>query len=91
MILGNGLATITRDGRGAVIGLDFCPWRLVLPVLLPSGRLRYDIMPLPPSSGGLQRLLDGEVLHVRDRSDDGVLGRSRLARAHDVVRLGLQM
>ena len=37
------------------------------------------------------RLLQDEVLHLRDRSDDGLIGRSRLQRAAAVVQAGLSI
>src|SRR5690606_6750080 len=45
------------------------------------GRVRYDIS--DPISGGTRRLLPEEVFHLKDRSDDGILGVSRLRRARD--------
>ena len=32
-----------------------------------------------------RRLLESEVIHLRDRTDDGLVGRSRLSRAADTV------
>lgn len=55
---------------------------------LSSGRLAYDITEQVGAlnrAGRTYRLLDGEVLHLRDRSDDGLIGRSRLSRAADTV------
>jgi HK97 family phage portal protein len=34
--------------------------------------------------GGTRRLVADEVLHLKDRSDDGVIGKSRLQRAREV-------
>lgn len=90
LLNGNSLAAVSRDVRGQVTRLEYASWRTVSPQMLPSGRLRYDVTPVPP--GGMpRRLLDGEVLHLRDRSDDGYLGRSRLARAAETVAVGLSM
>jgi HK97 family phage portal protein len=63
--------------------------------VLPNGRLAYDVVAYTASWGGKgtpRRLLAGEVLHVRDRSDDGYVGRSRLNRAPAVLSsaIGLQ-
>jgi HK97 family phage portal protein len=90
LLSGNSLAAISRDGRGQVTRLEYCPWRTVSPQLLNSGRLRFDVAPTPPGAMP-RRLLDGEVLHLKDRSDDGYLGRSRLSRAAQTVSLGLSM
>lgn len=49
---------------------------------LRSGRLAYDV---GDGRGGLRRDLEGEVIHLRDRTDDGLIGRSRLSRAADTL------
>jgi HK97 family phage portal protein len=82
LLTGNGLAQIRRDANGSLAGLDFIPWSWVTVALLPSGRLAYDIA---NGRGQSWRLLSGEVIHLRDRTDDGMLGRSRLSRAADVI------
>ena len=83
LLTGNGLAEIERDGGGAVTGLRFIPWGRVGVVQLPNGRLRYDVT--EPRSGRVRRFLEGEVIHLRDRTDDGLIGRSRLSRAAETV------
>jgi len=87
LMTGNGLAAIEREG-GAVTGLRFIPWAWVSVSQLASGRLAYDVTEQVGTvgrAGRTYRLLDGEVLHLRDRSDDGLIGRSRLSRAADTV------
>jgi HK97 family phage portal protein len=87
LLTGNGLAAIDRDGSN-VTGLRFIPWAWVSVSQLASGRLAYDITEQVGAvgrTGRTYRLLDGEVLHLRDRSDDGLIGRSRLSRAADTV------
>jgi HK97 family phage portal protein len=87
LLTGNGLAAIERDGAN-VTGLRFIPWAWVSVSQLASGRLAYDITEQVGAvgrAGRTYRLLDGEVLHLRDRSDDGLIGRSRLSRAADTV------
>src|SRR3546814_15956156 len=49
---------------------------------LSSGRLAYDVS---DGRGNTRRYLEGEVLHLRDRTDDGKIGRSRLSRAAETV------
>jgi HK97 family phage portal protein len=71
------------------------PWQNTQVQLLPSGRLVYDIVQYTTPWGGTgtpRRFLDSEVFHLRDRSDDGYVGRSRLSRAPDVLAsaIGLQ-
>jgi len=71
------------------------PWPNVTPTLLPGGRLAFDVISYINPWGGTgqaRRFLDGEVFHLKDRSDDGWLGRSRISRAPDVLgaAIGLQ-
>jgi len=92
LLRGNGLAEIVADARGMVTELVPIPWEFVSVQILPSGRLVYDIVETTAMGGGTgrtRRLLQGEVLHLRDRSDDGLVGRSRLHRAGAVVQAGL--
>lgn len=89
LLNGNGLAEIVAGRDGRVIALKPIPWPLVTVRLLASGRLVYDIAPqttLDGSAGPARRLLDSEVIHLKDRSDDGLVGRARLARAAPAVR-----
>lgn len=95
LLHGNGLAEIVADHRsGRIAELTPIPWSNVTVVLLPSGRLAFDVSDIKPLYGGtgrVRRLLDTEVLHLRDRSDDGLIGRSRLSRCAGAIRLGLTM
>jgi len=94
LMRGNGLAEIVTNARGEVVELRPIPWDWVSVYMLPSGRLAYDVteqMGIWGATGRLRRLLQGEVLHLRDRSDDGLLGRSRLSRASEVVGAGMAL
>ena len=82
LLTGNGLAEIIRAGNGQLSGFRWIPWGMVTVVYLSSGRLAYDVA---DARGGTRRLLESEVLHLRDRTDDGLVGRSRLSRAADTV------
>ena len=82
LLTGNAVATIERGGNGQLSGLTFIPWSSVTVAELSSGRLAYDVA---DGRGASRRLLEGELLHLRDRSDDGKIGRSRLSRAGDTV------
>ncbi len=82
LLTGNGLAEIVRAGNGQLSGFRWIPWGMVTVVYLSSGRLAYDVA---DGRGGTRRLLEGEVIHLRDRTDDGLVGRSRLSRAADTV------
>ncbi len=95
LLRGNALSEIVTDARGAVVELRPIPWEFCSVQLLPSGRrLAYDITETTALYGGTgrpRRLLQDEVFHLRDRSDDGLIGRSRLQRAAAVVQAGLSM
>ena len=82
LLTGNGLAEVIRAGNGQLSGLRYIPWGLVTVAELSSGRLAYDVN---DGRGNMRRLLAGEVIHLRDRTDDGKIGLSRLSRAADAV------
>jgi HK97 family phage portal protein len=42
-------------------------------------------------TGRMRRLLQDQVFHLRDRSDDGLIGRSRLQRAAAVIQAGISV
>ncbi len=91
LLTGNGIAIIERNTRGELIGLRFVPWSCVTVVALPNGRIAYDIQN-DSTLGAIWpkgRYLSGEVLHLRDRSDNGVIGVSRLRRAAAVLEMGI--
>lgn len=83
LLTGNGLAEILRSGNGQLAGFRYIPWGMVTVAELSSGRLAYDVS---NGRGNTRRLLEGEVLHLRDRTDDGRIGRSRLSRAAETVQ-----
>lgn len=95
VLRGNALVEIVSDRRtGELSELRPVPWENVGVVLLPSGRLAYDVTDITGMYGGtgkVRRLLQDEVIHLRDRSDDGLIGRSRLARAGAVIDAGLSL
>lgn len=82
LLTGNGLAVIDRGGNGQLAGFRYIPWGFVTVAELSSGRLAYDVA---DGRGNARRYLEGEVLHLRDRTDDGKIGRSRLSRATATV------
>lgn len=95
LLHGNAISVVDYDGAGRVTGLLPVPYGNVLVSLLPTGRLAYDITQYVAPWGGTgtpRRYLDDEVFHLRDRSDDSFLGRSRLSRASEVLSqaFGLQ-
>lgn len=93
LLSGNGLIEIERDGV-QVVGLRFIPWGWVSVQVAPSGRLVYDVTEqagVYGQRGRQRRLLSEDVVHVRDRSDDGIIGRSRLSRSAETVAGALQV
>ncbi|WP_343343375.1 phage portal protein [Sphingomicrobium sp. XHP0239] len=82
LLTGNGLLEIERGGNGQVSGLRYHPWSMVTVQELSTGRLAYDVS---DGKGRSTRLLEGEVLHLRDRTNDGKIGVSRLSRAAETV------
>lgn len=94
LLQGNGLVEVVRDGAGRLRELRFHPWSNVTPQVLPGGRVVYDLndpLGLWGPAGSMRRLLPEDVLHLRDRSDDGLLGRSRLSRARGAVQAALEV
>lgn len=82
LLTGNGLAEIVRSGSGRLEGFRYIPWGMVTVVVLSTGRLAFDVS---DGRGNTRRLLSSEVLHLRDRTDDGLVGKSRLSRAAETV------
>ena len=82
LLTGNGLAEIIRGGNGQLAGLRYIPWGMVTVSELSSGRLAYDVS---DARGNMRRLLTGEILHLRDRTNDGKIGVSRLSRAGEAL------
>ena len=92
LLSGNGLVHVTTDGRGGVASLVHVPWSAVSPQIVtgPNGARRvYDVQAATPQIALLglpRRLLNSDVLHLMQRSDDGgVTGRSVLSRAGGVI------
>jgi HK97 family phage portal protein len=83
LLRGNAISEIRGDARGRLTGLVPIRWDLVSVVDLPGDRLAFDIS--NERTGGTRRLLRDEVFWLRDRSDDGRVGVSRLHRAAGVV------
>lgn len=82
LLAGNAVSVIGFDGAGRPTSLTPVPWQCVQIDRLASGRLRYTVIGW---QGVTRTYLDDEVFHLKDRSDDGLVGRSRLSRARDVI------
>jgi HK97 family phage portal protein len=82
LLRGNSYMEIVRDNRGAPTELiPLHPDHVAVLRIPGTRRIVYDYS--DPNIGGTRRLLPDEVLHLRDRSDDGVVGKSRLERARE--------
>lgn len=94
LLHGNACSIIEYDGAGRARALVPVPWGNVQPLLLSNGALAFDITQFSPAYGmtsQARRYLASEVFHLRDRSDDGYLGRSRIGRAPGVLDNALSL
>jgi len=81
LLSGNAYAEIRTDRSGTVTDLVPINPRDVTVVKLAGGRHRYDVT----TDGRMRSLLAEEVLHLRDRSEDGLVGRSRVQVARETL------
>ena len=92
LLRGNGLAEIVTDSTGRLSGLQFCEWQYVSPWQADDGSLRFDYVPvINPGAGSRRTLLREEVLFLPDRSDNGLIGVSRLQRAAGAMRAAIEL
>jgi HK97 family phage portal protein len=106
LLYGNALLTMEYDGNGQPVSLSPLPWWNAQPIIVPaqpeqamgplapSGRLAFDTLRTIAPWGGTgvpRRYFVEEVFYLRDRSDTGVLGSSRLSRAPMLVQQGLSV
>lgn len=81
LLRGNAYAEILRDAQGQPVELiPFHPDWVSIVQFANSRRIAYDVS---DPRGGTRRLLPEEMLHLKDRSDDGICGKSRLHRARE--------
>ncbi|OHV63848.1 phage portal protein [Mesorhizobium sp. LCM 4577] len=73
LVYGNAFAKIVRNGRGQVTGLVPLITGAVTIEQLPAFRVRYQYQPI---YGPAETILQDEMLHIRYRSMDGIVGRS---------------
>jgi HK97 family phage portal protein len=78
LLYGNGYAELVFNGSGKLSELRPLHPERVTVAQAESGRLVYDVV---DANARRRRLTSDEVLHLRDRSDDGIVGRSRIERA----------
>lgn len=83
LLWGNAYAEIRSDAAGNVTSLEPIHPRNVTVLQLPSGRIRYDVA--DPQTGKVRPLLADEVLHLKDRTDNGIVGKSRIQVAREML------
>jgi HK97 family phage portal protein len=87
LLRGNAYAEIVRNQLGAVVRLEpLHPDHVSVVRVQRTGRFAYDVS---SPEGGTRRLLPEEILHLKDRTDDGIVGKSRLARARETFGAAL--
>lgn len=92
LLRGNALAAIETDTAGRLRALRTLPWPQITPYVDDNGVLLFDFIPtVPPNAGKRRRYLRDDVLFVKDRSDSGVLGVSRLTRAAGALGIALDL
>lgn len=86
LLRGNAFAEIVRGWDGQVRALlPLSPDRVTV-MILDNQRLAYQVSDL---KGGTRRLLQEEVLHLRHRSADGLLGVAPITASRETVQLAL--
>jgi HK97 family phage portal protein len=82
LLRGNATALIETDVRGRLVGLKTLPWAGMMVRITDLGELLFDYRPLyGPLAGKRVTFLRPELLWLKDRSDTGLVGVSRLHRA----------
>ncbi len=85
---GNAYAEIKPGPRGAVDQLvPMHPDRVRVERMLPSGKLRYRYD--DPLTHATRNLMQEEVFHLRNFSDDGAVGQSTVSMAVDMIGVAL--
>lgn len=87
LLRGNSYAEIVRDNRGAPV--ELIPMHPDHVSVLRIPRTRRVVYDVSDPDGGTRRLLAEEMFHVKDRTDDGIVGKSRLARARETFGTAL--
>lgn len=86
LLRGNAFAEIKRGYDGQVRSLIPLSNDRVTVIHLDNGRLGYDVT---DQKGGVRRLLQEEVFHLRHRSTDGRVGISPITASRQTVELAL--
>ncbi len=86
LLRGNAHAEIGRTADGQVQSLTPIPGDRVTTLRLENGRMAYDVT---DGKGNVRRLLQSEVLHLRHRSEDGLVGVAPITASRETVQLAL--
>jgi HK97 family phage portal protein len=86
LMYGNAYARIERNGRSQIVALHPLPSPSVTVERLSSGRLRYKVA---KQNGATDIYTQDEILHVRYRTMDGVLGLSPIQIASATFGLAI--
>ncbi|HYC42355.1 MAG TPA: phage portal protein [Noviherbaspirillum sp.] len=86
LLRGNAHAEIKRGYDGQVRSLIPIPGDRVTTLQLENGRLAYDVT---DAKGKVRRLLQEEVLHLRHRSENGLIGVAPITASRETVQLAL--
>jgi HK97 family phage portal protein len=82
LLRGNATALIEPDVRGRLTALKTLPWANMLVRVTDAGDLLFDYHSSTPPLAGVRRTYTRpDLLWLKDRSDSGLLGVSRLHRA----------
>ncbi len=86
LLRGNAHAEIKRGYDGQVRSLTPIPGERVTTLRMDSGRLAYDVSDF---NGQVRRLLQEEVLHLRHRTENGLIGVAPITASRETVALAL--
>jgi HK97 family phage portal protein len=86
LLRGNGYAEIEFDGQANVTALHPIHPDRVTVLKLNNDRIGYDVA---DDNGQVRRLLQEEVFHLKDRTENGITGRSRIRIARDTLGLAI--
>ena len=86
LLQGNAYAEIEWAGDGSVRSLRPIMSQHVTVVRLPNGRHAYDVA---DTRGAVRRLLPEEMLHLKDRTEDGITGRSRIRITRESIGVAM--
>ena len=86
---GNAYAEVIRTGGGRVLALNPLLPSQVHTYRLESGRVAYDVRDITGTNPRTLLAGEGELLHIKGFSKDGMLGLSPIGEAREAVGLGI--